>query len=343
MKHLVRLQLFSGFPLSVLISRRDCAWRMVLPVLLLAFPSLMVAPAYAVPRVVVSIAPLHSLMSEVMQGIAEPVLLIEGGQSPHSSRLAPSARREIANADMLVWLGASFETSLNKAFAQVHAPATVVSLLAAATIPKLPIRSSGAWEVEHHHQDAEAEGHASDGESDALTPLKSDPHLWLSTGNAIEIVSLLTAEISNIDPDNAEKYASNKRQVVDRIGELKTKLMLDLKPVHEVPYLVFHDAYHYFENEFGLSPAGALTLNPERKPGAKTISTIKNLIIERNVRCLFSEPQFEPGLLRRLAEDTNIQTGVLDPLGSKFSPGAGQWFSLMYALRDDLLACIAKP
>ena len=341
MKHSVQLQKFLGFHLRRHIFRSFDVRRVALAMMLFLISGL-ITPAYAAPRVVVSIAPLHSLMSEVMLGIAEPVLLIEGGQSPHSSRLAPSARRAIANADMLVWLGASFETSLAKAFTQVHAPAKVIDFLAAPGLHKLPIRTSGAWEVEHHH-DAEAQGDHSDSESNPINPLKSDPHLWLSTGNVIEIVSLLTAEISELDPDNAEKYTANKLQLIIRIKELKKNLMLDLTPVHDVPYLVFHDAYHYFEDEFGLSPAGAVTLNPERKPGARTIKTIKKLIIERNVRCLFSEPQFEPGLLRRLAEDTNIKTGVLDPLGSKFNPGAGQWFSLMNALRDDLLACLAKP
>lgn len=275
-----------------------------------------------------------------MQDVGEPVLLIEGGQSPHSSYLTPSAHREIADADLLIWLGASFETSLAKAFAQTLSPAKVISLLSVPAIRKLPIRTSGVWEVEHHHHSGEGEAQVSPDMHDPLTALESDPHLWLSTQNAIQIVSLLAIEISNIDPDNAEKYSSNRLQAIEKIHKLETALMRDLKRVKAIPYLVFHDAYHYFEDEFGLSPAGAVTLNPDRKPGAKTIRTIKKLIIERDVHCLFSEPQFEPGLLRRLAEDAGINTGVLDPLGSKFRPGEGQWFSMMYAMRDDLLACL---
>ena len=343
MTHLYQLPTPPVIPLRKGIFSRFAARITYSVAMLMILSALQVVPAHAVPKVVVSIAPVHSLMSEVMQGVGEPVLLIEGGQSPHSSHLAPSARREIANADLLIWLGASFETSLAKAFAQTYAPSKVISLLTAPAIHKLPIRTNGIWNAEHHHDEKEGskeEEQASVEVPDPLMVLKSDPHVWLSTQNAIEIVSLLATEISRIDPDNADEYSLNRLQVIEKINKLEQILRRDLKPVNHVPYLVFHDAYHYFEDEFGLSPAGAVTLNPERKPGAKTIRTIKNLIIERNVRCLFSEPQFEPGLLKRLAEDVGIKTGVLDPLGSNFRPGTGQWFSLMYAMRDDLRSCL---
>lgn len=341
MKYLLKSRIPSGIsesPVSVV----SHTWKRCMSTFLIMIFALIATSTYATPNVVVSIAPLHSLMSEVMRGVGEPVLLIEGGQSPHSSYLAPSARRKIARADLLVWLDASFESSLAKAFSQATPETKVVGILAAPTIRKLPIRANGVWEVGHQHHEADSSDHASDDMPLTITALKSDPHLWLSTQNAIEIVSILASEISQIDPQHAQQYASNRAQIIESIGKLKNTLTLDLRPVADVPYLVFHDAYHYFEDEFGLSPAGAVTLNPERKPGAKTIMAIKSLIVERDVRCLFSEPQFEPGLLRRLAEDEKIKTGVLDPLGSNFPPGIGQWYSLMRAMRDSLLSCLIQ-
>ena len=108
----------------------------------------------------------------------------------------------------------------------------------------------------------------------------------------------------------------------------------------ETPYLVFHDASQYFEDEYGLSPLGAVTLNPERKPGARTLIDIRQSIEDRGARCIFHEPQFEPRQVRRIAEETGISVGELDPMGARFEPGPDLWFSLMVALRDSLLGFV---
>ncbi len=298
----------------------------------LSLSTMVNAGQHGVPNVVVSIAPLHSLVSGVMQGVAEPGLLIEGGQSPHSSYLAPSAHRKIAAADLLIWLGPSFELSLRKAVEPLTPPTRVIGLLSAEGMHRLETRQGGDWGGQHSHADVPGEG--------LLADARLDPHLWLSSENASRIVTLVAQSLAEIDPQRADVYHSNQRQMLENIAQLRQELMGDLAPLSAVPYLVFHDAYHYFEDEYGLMPVAAVTLNPERKPGARSIVAIRKLITEKNVRCLFSEPQFEPGLMKRLSEDTGVRTAELDPLGANIAPGPDQWFALMRAMRDGLQACL---
>jgi len=283
-----------------------------------------------VPKVAVSIAPLHSLVSAVMQGVAEPTLIIEGGQSPHGSRLKPSAYRSISNADLLIWIGPVFESGMRKAVAQSHDHAVVIELLSMPELMRLPGREAGLLP----RRSKLPQG--------AVVDLFSlDPHLWLAPDNAIEIVRLVAGKLQELDTDNAQSYRDNARQTINEIEKSRAGIQLSLSTLKDTPYLVFHDAYQYFEQSFGVHPVAAVTINPERKPGAKSIAAIQKLIADKNVQCLFSEPQFEPRLLTRLAEASGARIGQLDPLGAEFPPGPGQWFNLMGAMRDALLGCLS--
>ena len=283
-----------------------------------------------IPNVVVSIAPLHSLVSAVMQGVATPTLIIEGGQSPHGSRLKPSAYRNISNADLLVWIGPQFESGMRKAVAQAHDDTAVIELLGAPELMRLPGREAGLLPRRSRIPQAAV-----------MDPFSIDPHLWLAPENAIQIVTLVAEKLQELDPANALSYRENAQNVIAEIEKTRAEIHLSLSALKQVPYLVFHDAYQYFEQSFGVYPVAAVTINPERKPGAKSIAAMQKLIIEKNVQCLFSEPQFEPRLLRRLAEDSGARIGQLDPLGADFSPGPGQWFNLMGAMRDALQDCLS--
>jgi len=285
-----------------------------------------------VPRVVVSIAPIHSLVSAVMRGVGEPVLLITGGQSPHTSSLKPSSMRALSRADLLVWIGPEFELSLTKAADQQGMQQ--LSLLNAPAMHRLPIRDSGLWLDSHAEHEHLAGNFTVDGHT-------LDAHLWLSAENARAIVKVVAKSLAKMDPDNAGEYQRNAQQTNERIDKITDEIARDLRPLKAVSYLVFHDAYQYFEEQFGLSPAGAVTLSPERKPGIKTLLAIKEIIHEQQVQCIFHEPQFQPRLVKRIAAETGIRTGELDPIGANLAPGPDQWFQLMLGLRDSLLECLA--
>ncbi len=293
-------------------------------------------PVYAAPNVVVSIPPVHSLVSAVMKDIAEPALLISGGQSPHSNSLKPSTIRQLAHADLLVWIGPDFELSLKKAVTQQRSM-RVLTLINDSSIRKLPLRESEAWKRDHSSHD-----HSNDSEPGTTEAQNPDMHLWLLTDNAAEITRSTARVLSEIDPQNAQIYQRNSLRVLDKIRKTKHAIKQSLQTVKGVSYLVFHDAYQYFENEFGLSPVGAVTLSPEQKPGIKTLLAIKQNVLQYDAKCIFHEPQFQPRLVARIAEETDIRTGELDPIGATLEPGPDLWFQLMLSLRDNVLHCVGN-
>ena len=153
----------------------------------------------------------------------------------------------------------------------------------------------------------------------------------------------MARELTAVDPANAAQYDANRRDALAELAALRREVAGRLGAVRGrlgARYVVFHDAYHYFEHEFGLQPLGALTVSPERPPGARRIRDIKQAIRARGARCVFSEPQFQPDLARTLAADTGAKTAVLDPLGAALTPGPPAWFDLMRALTAALTACL---
>lgn len=323
--------------------------------------------AAATPKVVVTIKPVHSLVSGVMEGIAEPELLLEGAASPHGYSMKPSQVRALSNADLVVWVGPSIEGFMVKPVKSVLKDAKVVELMETPGVKLLPAREGGAWEGHGHdhgdhddhsdkhddhgdkhvekghghddhddhddHGDKHAEkGHGHDDHGEG----HMDAHLWLNPENAAAVVLQVTTELSGIDPKNAKRYQDNSARMLQKIAALEKELNKKLVSVKGRPYLVFHDAYQYFEKTFDLNAVGSITVDPERKPGAKRLREVRQKIQQLKVQAVFAEPQFEPSLVRTVAEGTGARIGELDPLGADIPAGAGAWFTLMERLANAL-------
>jgi zinc transport system substrate-binding protein len=301
------------------------AWRSCKPVTTLIFVCVLLpVQALAAPAVVVSIAPVHSLVAGIMQGVGEPVLLIPAGQSPHIQPLTPSAIRSVHSADLLIWSGADYEVSLAVIVPQTgNSSSREFSKIPGLTI--LPARAGGIWD---------------DQEDDQFHGDHSDPHIWLSTTNARVLIATLAEWLVEIDPRNGKRYRDNMHALTERIDILRQSLEIQLQPVSSLPYLVFHDAYQYFEQEFDLSPTGSISVGPDRKPGAKRLKLLRQLSKDRQVQCIFSEPQFNPKLVNTIVEGTAVRTGRLDPLGSDLAPGPEMWFELVSGLANSLRECL---
>lgn len=291
------------------------------------------APALAAPRVVVSIAPLHSLTAGVMEGVAEPELLLPPGASPHAYSLRPSDARLLSEADLVIWVGREMESMLGRPLQSLAGEAQTLALMDVEGMALLAAREGGIWGSEddgtHHNEQGHGHGHGS-----------VDNHLWLSPHNARMAVTAVADALSGLDPDNARHYARNAERLVSRIDALEARVDQQLAPLRRQPYVVFHDAYHYFEEAFDLHPAGAITVSPEQRPGAKRLIAIRNSIRDSGARCVFSEPQFRPDIVEVVLEGTEARHGVLDPLGAELPPGEGLWFSMMQALADNLESCL---
>jgi zinc transport system substrate-binding protein len=294
-------------------------------------------PAWAdTPKVLVTIKPIYSLVAGLMQGIGEPELLMSGAQSPHTFTLRPSHINKLAAAELIVWIGEDFETFLPRTLASLTPQTRVLGLLGSHGIARLSLRHGGVWEHRHEHT---ASSHSEPG-ARAGKATASDPHIWLSPHNAREIVTLVKQALIALDPANTSLYQDNAREMKTRLNEMDQRLLARLTPVQWVPFIVFHDAYQYFERHYRLNAIGSITLSPDRMPGARRLHDIRAKLEALEAQCIFSEPQFEPKLIKTIVAGTKVRTGVLDPLGADLPAGVDAYFKLMTRLTDQLVACL---
>ncbi|MEM6462799.1 MAG: zinc ABC transporter substrate-binding protein [Pseudomonadota bacterium] len=191
----------------------------------------------------------------------------------------------------------------------------------------------------HDHGDDHAEhaGHDHGGHHHS----EFDAHVWLDPANAKAMVAEIEEALAAADPDHADQYAQNARDLVARLDTLTTEVSATIEPVRGKSFIVFHDAYPYFENRFGVSAAGSITVSPEVVPGASRVSEIKDKVGELGATCVFSEPQFEPKLVEVITEGTAANSGVLDPLGASLENGPDLYFQLIQNLADSMRDCLS--
>ena len=313
--------------------------------------------ALAKPSVVVSVAPVHALVAGVMDGVAEPKLLVSGGASPHTYQLRPSDARALDGADVVVWVGEGLETFLVKPIEALGQGARAVELSEDADLVLLPNREGGAWESEDaggekpdhkHGHDKHGHGHKAHAGHDHGKAAHAghdhgaeDMHVWLDPANARRIVRHVAGVLSEVDPANGVAYAANADRTVTRIDALDAELRSTLAPVQKAPYIVFHDAYQYLERHYGLNAVGSVTISADQVPGARRLREIRRKIADTGARCVFSEPQFSPSLVATVTEGTKARTAQLDPLGATLEPGADLYEAMMRGLADSLRTCLA--
>ncbi|OYY73206.1 MAG: zinc ABC transporter substrate-binding protein [Gammaproteobacteria bacterium 28-57-27] len=294
----------------------------------------------AAPNVVTSIKPINDLVLAVMDGVGEPTRLIPPGSSPHTYALKPSERQAAEHADVLFWIGPEVETSLEKVSQNLPKQARVVTLADLPGMEKLQARTGGDWERKRPMA-RQADAHGKHGDHDEHNHRSTlDGHMWLSPANAGVIVRATAQTLSEIDPTNTAKYQANAEQALTRLSQLDTSLKQQLAPVQNKPFIVFHDAYQYFEHAYDLQAAGSILVSPDAMASAKRVNDMRNKIKALGATCVFSEPQFEPKLVQTLVEGTQARTGVLDPLGASLPGGMDGYEQLIQNLANNLLHCL---
>ena len=319
--------------------------------------------AEAEPKVVTSIKPLHSLISYVMDGVGSPNLLVDGSSSPHTFQLKPSHATMLQEADVVFWIGEDLESFLETPLDSIAENARTITLMDSDQIELLKFREKNVFEDHHdeHDEHNEHEGHDDHDEHEGHDDHDEheehadgheeheghddhghhhgefDIHFWLDPEIAKSIVKIASLELSKVDPANQATYQTNASNAVSELDKLindtRTKINSDAK------YIVFHDAYQYFEQRFGIEVIGALTVNPEVLPGAKQLAEIREVIEHEKVNCLFSEPQFNPSIANTIAQDTGIKAAVLDPLGAELEPGKELYFQLINDMASSFESC----
>ncbi len=294
--------------------------------------------------VAVTSKPIHSLVAQVMEGVASPLLVVEGASSAHTFSLKPSAARAIAGSAMFIRVSERMEPFTRKLVEGLPKDVTVLTLADSHLgVTLLPQLLSGTFEAHAHHE-ARHSSHDSDDSNDSNDDVGShgpatDGHLWLDPQNARAMVQAVAKALAAKWPQHATQFNGNAAKSEASIAALEEELSAQLAPIRRKPFIVFHDAYQYFEHRFGIVAAGAVTLSPDRPPSAKRLTEVRQKLQTLQAACIFAEPQFQPKLLAAVTEGTAVRTGTLDPEGQALEPGPGLYAQLMRTLAHDLTAC----
>ena len=314
-------------------------------------------PANAEIKVVASIKPIHSLASYLMDGIAKPDLIVDGYASPHGFAMKPSHAKMLQNADLIFWVGEDLESFLEKPLSSIAKKAEKIELMETKGLQVLKFRERnifdehdhddhghddhGKKEDDHDHDDHgkkedDHDDHGHD-DHDGHAHGEFDPHIWLDPINAKAMLNEMAEHLIENDPKNKAKYKSNLAKALQEIDKLTIDVMTDLSS--SVASIVFHDAYQYFEKRFNVNILGAFTVNTDVMPGAEQLAEIREIIEHDKVACVFSEPQFNPDIIKAVAKDMNIKTGVVDPLGATLDPGKDLYFNLIRNMSASFKGC----
>ena len=318
----------------------------------------LVSSANAEVKVVTSIKPIHSLASYVMDGVGKPDVIVDGYNSPHGFSLKPSHAKMLENADLVIWVGEDLEAFLEKPLDTIAKKAKNIEVMDLKGIKKLKFREKNIFEGhddhghdEHkeHGHDEHKDEHKEHGHDEHKDEHKEhdgheghahgehDPHVWLDPMNAKVIVKEITKQLVQLDSKNSATYKANSKKALADIDKLTKNIKKDLSK--DLRFVVFHDAYQYFEKRFGIQVLGALTVNTDVMPGAEQLSEIREVIEHEKVNCIFSEPQFNPSIIKSIAKDTKVKTGILDPLGAKLDKGKNLYFDLLNNMASSFKGC----
>ncbi|MCZ4295580.1 zinc ABC transporter substrate-binding protein ZnuA [Vibrio sinaloensis] len=271
-------------------------------------------------QVLTSIKPIQLIAIEIMQNTSSPEVILASNTSPHDYALRPSDVKRIRNADVIIWFGKDLEPFLSKV---VEGQSNVLTL---SKIEGLELRE---YQGDHHDHDGHDHG-------------SHDPHFWLGYKPTMQVAKAIADKLASVDAANAQVYADNLKVFEDKLASQQQAIEKQLTPIKQDGYFVFHDAYGYFEQDFGLNQLGFFTVSPDRKPGAKTLISIRKALASEQAKCVFSEPQFTPAVVESVTRGSSAKIGVLDPIGSDVQAVSGGYFVLKQNLADSFSHCLQR-
>jgi zinc transport system substrate-binding protein len=299
------------------------------PLALLLCGLLATSPAAAAPRVVASILPVHGIVSAVMADVGAPELLLSGRRSEHAASFTPAQLAALGEADLVFIVGRGLEAKLAQlSGSEAVNGRTFVALADAAGVGRLLIREGGAFEPHSHEKHKEDD------------PATFDPHVWLDPENAKAMAWAAAVDLSRADPAHGAAYAANARAFAATLDRTSAAIAAELAPVRHKPFIVFHDAYRYFEARFGLTAAGSITDVAAAAPSARRLQEIRERLTAAGAVCVFGEPQFDDRYVGTVVEGTQARTGVLDGLGADLEPGAHAYPQLLRNLSAAFRECL---
>ena len=326
-----------------------------------------------VPKVSADIAPVHSLVSKVMNGLGKPYLIIPAEASPHEYQLKPSEAKAIQESKIVFWIGEDLTPWLEKGLSTLAKDATITTLLKAEGIELLDFREGALFEAHDHSDHSDHDDHDDHNDHDHGKHKKKDdhddhddhdhgkhkkkddhddhagheghdhgehdPHAWLSPGIAKVWLNLIAAKLSEVDPNNASTYFSNASSASKELDTLSDEINKILDPIRKEKFVVFHDAYQYFENHFNISASGAISLGDASDPSPARLKEIKDRVEKEDIHCVLAEPQYNEGLVKAVIEGTHANKAIIDPLGVSLEIGPNLYDKLIRNLAINLSNC----
>ena len=288
---------------------------------------LLIGPAQAEVKVLTSIKPLQLIAAAVQDGVAIPEVLLPPGASPHNYALRPSDVRKVQSVDLLYWIGPDMEGFLPR-------------VLDGRTLPSVAVQDLPGMKLRRFAEDSHSHAEDADEHDHDHRPGSLDAHLWLSPVNARVIATKMAADLSAVDPDNAARYQSNLKAFDERLDALDARLKKRLADVQGKPYFVFHEAFDYFEDAYGLKHVGVFSVAAEVQPGAQHVAAMRARLQEVGKTCVFSEPPLRPRLAETLVAGLPVKLAELDALGG-YTPATAQGYEqVLEKLGNDLAGCL---
>ncbi|MCG3864621.1 MULTISPECIES: zinc ABC transporter substrate-binding protein ZnuA [unclassified Photobacterium] len=293
-------------------------------------------------NVVTTIKPLNLIVSELTQGAATSTAILPPGVSPHDYALRPSDVKKLNNADLVIWVGPQLETFLTKLMA------TNPNSFALTQQAGINFLNYGGEKATQHAEHSDHEGHDDHADHDGHDDHAGhhhdhsglNPHFWMGPKQTIEAANVITKALIKHDPLHKTVYLDNLSTFTSEVNQAVTDLNAELKPVSNKGYYVFHDGYGYFEHQFDLNNLGHFTVEPDRRPGAKTLITIRKALQDNKAYCVFSEPQFSPAVVDSVTSGTDVNIGTLDPMATNVKEGKGGYVRFIKELGQSFAKCL---
>ncbi|MBK5302425.1 MULTISPECIES: metal ABC transporter solute-binding protein, Zn/Mn family [Gammaproteobacteria] len=288
---------------------------------------LLIGSAQAEVKVLTSIKPLQLIAAAVQDGVAVPEVLLPPGASPHNYALRPSDVRKVQSVELVYWIGPDMEGFLPR-------------VLKGRTLPSIAVQDLPGLKLRHFAEDNHSDAEEADEHDHDHRPGNLDAHLWLSPINARVIASKMATDLSAVDPANAARYQSNLKAFDERLDALDLRLKARLAGIAGKPYFVFHEAFDYFEDAYGLKHTGVFSVAAEVQPGAQHVAAMRTRLQEVGKTCVFSEPPLRPRLAETLVAGLPVKLAELDALGG-YTPATAQGYEqLLEKLGNDLAGCL---
>lgn len=288
-------------------------------------------------KISVTIKPLYSLVKAVVGDKNEVVLLVDDSSSPHNFALKPSDIENLNNSDAIFFIDKNIEGFLHKALKNVPDRVVKFEIGQISGLNILSSRSRKGFEGHHHHHSHKSEDHHNHKRHDHSG---ADMHIWLDIDNSKIIVKFIAKKLAEIYPQNKDFYMKNVEKTLLKIDELDRKLVTILKNSQNKNFMVFHDAYQYFEKRYGLTAVGSIMVDPTRPISARRAYKIRKMIKKKQAICIFYEPQFSDKTVKSITTELNIDSNILDPIGFGLKNDENLYFNLMENIAKNFAECL---